>query len=43
MFQPFGAIFRGLTVKGTCFTVVKDLGIISYTVIIIKYVKIVDV
>jgi hypothetical protein len=32
MFRPFGVIFRGLTIKGTCFTNTIDLSIIlSYT------------
>jgi hypothetical protein len=37
---PFEAIFRGTTVKGICFTIAVDLGmIISYTFITIKEVK----
>jgi hypothetical protein len=43
VFRVFRATFRGSTVKGTCFTIAKDLGIISYPVITIKYVTIVGV
>jgi hypothetical protein len=31
MFRPFGAILRGSTVKGTCFTIANDLSIIHFT------------
>jgi hypothetical protein len=44
MFRPFGAIFIGSTVKGTCFGIAVDFTvIISYTVISIKYVKIINI
>jgi hypothetical protein len=43
MFRSFWAIFKGSTVKGTLFTVAKDLSIISNTAITIKSVKQVDV
>jgi hypothetical protein len=38
-FSAFQGIFRGSTVKGTCFAVAKDLGKISFTVLTTKEVK----
>jgi hypothetical protein len=42
MFRPFGAFFRGSTIKVTCFTIAMDLSIISYIVAMTKQVKISD-
>jgi hypothetical protein len=39
MFRPFGDIFTGSTLKGTCFKYAKDLSIVSDTVIRINQIK----